>query len=242
MGWRGAIVGTLLFLLRFWRSWWWDWSHSVTTRHRIPLSKLDITGASATYARFYEPSDTKCLPALLRRLNIQYSEFVFIDLGAGQGKAMLLAAEFPFKHVLGVEISQMLSKQARTNCASFRDKKQACKNLEVRCGDAAEFIFPKLPLVINMFNPFSEEIISRMLVNLVQSISMRPREVFLIYYNPLHSPAIQSCGAFELCFEGVDEWDYRKLRYKVFRAAKSELNDAATGRLARLKSDPIRGV
>jgi hypothetical protein len=239
MGLRGAIVGTLLFLLRFWRSWWWDRSHNVTTRHRIPLSDLDITGPSATYARFYEPSDTKCLPALLRRLNIQYSEFVFIDFGAGQGKTMLLAAEFPFKRVLGVEISPMLSKQARANCESFRGKRQACNSLEVRCGDAAEFTFPNVPLVIYMFNPFSEEIISRMLMNLAQSISMRPREVFLIYYNPLHCHAIQSCRAFELCFEGTDEWDYRKLRYNVFRATKSGLSDAAAGRLARLKSDPI---
>ena len=152
---------------------------------------------------------------------------------------MLLAAEFPFKRVLGVEISPMLSKQARANCESFRGKRQACNSLEVRCGDAAEFTFPNVPLVIYMFNPFSEEIISRMLMNLAQSISMRPREVFLIYYNPLHCHAIQSCRAFELCFEGTDEWDYRKLRYNVFRATKSGLSDAAAGRLARLKSDPI---
>jgi len=240
LGLRGAIVGTLLFLLRLWRSWWWDWSHNVTTRHRIPLSKLDITGPSATYARFYEPSDTKCLPALLRRLNIQYSEFVFIDFGAGQGKTMLLAAEFPFKRVLGVEISPMLSRQARANCESFRGKRQA-NSLEVQCGDVAEFIFPNVPLVIYMFNPFSEELIPRMLMNVAQSISMWPREVFLIYYNPLHSHAIQGCRAFELCFEGTDEWDYRKLRYNVFRATKSRLNDAGTGQfVAEKRSDKCR--
>ena len=217
MGLRRVIAGTFLFVLRFWRSWWWDWSHNVTTRHRIPLSKLDITGPSVNDARFYEPSDTKCLPVLFRRLNIQYSEFVFVDFGAGQGKTMLLAAEFPFKHILGVEISPMLSNQARANCESFRGKRQACKSLEVRCEDAAEFVFPNVPLVVYMFNPFGEQILSRMLTNLLQSIHTWPREVFLIYYNPLHSHAIQACGAFELFLEGTDEWDYRKLRYNVFR-------------------------
>jgi hypothetical protein len=172
-------------------------------------------------------------------LNIRYGNFVFIDFGAGQGKTMLLAAEFPFKHVLGVEISPALSKQARANCESFRSNRQACKNLEVQCGDAAEFVFPNVPLVIYMFNPFSEEIVSQLLMNLAQSISMQPREVFVIYYNPLHRHAIQACPAFALCFEGTDEWDYRKLRYNVFCATKSGLNDTATGRHARPKSDPL---
>ncbi len=69
-----------------------------------------------------------------------------------------------------------------------------------------------------MFNPFGEEIISRVFVNLVESIRRQPRAVLLIYYNPSHRQVIERDGAFELFLEGTDEWDYRKLRYRVYRA------------------------
>jgi hypothetical protein len=218
MGWRAAIAGTLLFGWRQWRSWWWDWSHHVTTRHRLPLSKLNLAGPSAGHARFYEASDTKCLPHLLQKLDIPFSESVFIDFGAGKGKAMFLAAGFPFKRIVGVELSPLLSAIAERNGRTFKSKNLACKELEVLCEDAAEFVFPNTPLVIYMFNPFGEEIISRVFISLVESIRRQPRAVLLIYYNPSHRHVIERDGAFELFLEGTDEWDYRKLRYRVYRA------------------------
>jgi hypothetical protein len=222
-GWLSTISGTLLFILKLVRSWWWDWTHNVTTRHKVPVPNLGILGPSAAHAVFYEASDATLLTRLLRGLNIPYSEYVFVDLGAGKGKCLLLAAEFPFKKILGLEISPTLSSLARQNCQTFRSHRlpaRTARCFEVLCGDAVEFTFPNVPLVIYLFNPFSAEILSHVLTNLVQSINQCSREIFLIYYNPLHSRVIESSHAFELLLAGTDKWDYRdpKLRYKVFRA------------------------
>ena len=47
-------------------------------------------------------------------------EFTFVDLGAGMGRAMLLASEYPFRAVLEVEINATLARIARKNAAHWR--------------------------------------------------------------------------------------------------------------------------
>jgi hypothetical protein len=218
MGWRSTISGAVLFGLRLGRSLRWDWQHNVTTRHRIPRSKLDLSGPSALEAQFYEASDTKCLPRLLRKLDISYQDWTFVDLGAGKGKTMFLASAFPFARILGVELSPILASVAEKNCQTFKGTSGASNRLEIRCEDAADFIFPNEPLVIYMFNPFGEEVLARVLANLERSTQQQPRPVFLIYYNPSHSKVLHASSELELFLEGTDEWDYRKLRYEVYRS------------------------
>jgi SAM-dependent methyltransferase len=220
MGWRSAVAGTALFAARMLRLWWWDRTHRVTTRHRLALSALDIAGPVAEHAQFYEGSDTKCLPRLLGRLTIPYAEYVFIDIGTGKGTPLFLAADFPFKRVVGLEASPALADLARRNCATFRSNRQACHDIDVLCEDAAEFTFPDAPLVIYMFNPFDGVVLSQVLANLERSLRLHPRDAFLIYYNPSHAAVLDRSSAFTLLFEGADAWDYRRLHYKVYRASR----------------------
>ena len=44
----------------------------------------------------------------------------FVDVGAGMGRAMLLAAELPFRAVIGVELNPALVRIARRNLAVWR--------------------------------------------------------------------------------------------------------------------------
>ena len=46
--------------------------------------------------------------------------FTFVDLGAGMGRAVLLASEFPFREAVGVELHQTLAGIARKNAARWR--------------------------------------------------------------------------------------------------------------------------
>ena len=46
--------------------------------------------------------------------------FTFVDVGAGMGRAVLLAAELPFKAVVGVELNPTLAGIARRNAAMWR--------------------------------------------------------------------------------------------------------------------------
>ena len=159
-GWRSTLWGGLLYLLRRTKSWAYDVAHGVSTRRRVPVSRLDLTGEAAHYALSYEPSDSGFLRTALRSLDIHYEEFAFVDLGAGKGRSLLVAAEFPFRKIWGAELSPRLSEIARRNCRAFRSKKQACGSFEIVCGDAAQFSFPEDPLVIYLFNPFGARILA----------------------------------------------------------------------------------
>jgi SAM-dependent methyltransferase len=226
-GWRAAIRASFLYAPKLVRLWWWDRVHNVSTRHKAPLESLGLEGPSATHAAPYEASDSTLLPRLLRTLDLDYPRFAFIDLGCGKGQAVLMATEFPFEQVLGVELSPRLADMARANCATFRSARQRCHDVRIICGDATDCSFPRTPLLIYLFNPFGEVVVRAVVANLARSLVEQPREVVVIYHNPNHAHVIDGSGAFELISSGRDEWDHRKLRYQVFRA-KTPIDSQST--------------
>lgn len=68
-------------------------------------------GSSAIAARFR---------ALMASLSAPVDELTFVDLGAGKGRAMLLASELPFRRIVGVEFSPELCDVARRNLRTNR--------------------------------------------------------------------------------------------------------------------------
>jgi SAM-dependent methyltransferase len=205
------------FLVKLARLWWWDITHHVSTRTRVFTGSLGVTGPVADHARPYEASDTTVLPRLLPQLHIRYRDYVFVDLGSGKGQAVFLAAEFPFKRAIGVELSPALHAIARENCGTFRSARQACHCIELICGDAAEFTFPNEPLVIYIFNSFDDVVLSQVLSRLIASIDAHPRDVVMIYHNPQHREVVEASGAFQGILRGTDTRDFRKVGYDVFR-------------------------
>jgi SAM-dependent methyltransferase len=203
--------------------WWWDQTHRVTTRQRVFTSKLGLSGPHAAHATHYEASDTTVLPRLLRRLNLPYKQYVFVDLGAGKGQALFLAAEFPFKRIVGVELSPALHQIGQHNCRTFRSRTQACTMIDLICADAADVEFPSDPLVVYVFNPFDASVLSRVVARLVRSLEDHPREVVLIYHSPRHGGVVESSGAFERILSGTDERDFRNIGYEVFRGIRAQI-------------------
>lgn len=224
------------FFAKLARLWWWDWTHNVSTRSRVFTESLGVTGPSAAHARAYEATDTTVLPRLLEGLRICHSDFAFVDLGAGKGQALFLAAEFPFKRIVGVELSQSLCEIGRRNCRTFRSRTQRCKDIGIICGDAADFTFPDEPLVIYVFNSFDDVVLARVLAHLIKSVEQRPRGVVLIYHNPQHRNVVEAAGIFERVLTGTDEKDFRKVGYEVFRWAGHDVGTVADDchRFARL--------
>ncbi len=113
--------------------------------------------------------------------NIQ--ETTFIDVGAGMGRAMLLAAEMPFRAVLGVELNPTLARIARRNLAWWRTAGRARPPMRLYCGDAAEFAFPSGKCLAFLFNPFGATVMRRVLKNVAKRFVERPGQLDLLYVN-----------------------------------------------------------
>jgi hypothetical protein len=99
------------------------------------------------------------------------------------GRAMLLAAEMPFRTVLGVELNPTLVRIARRNFALWRKARRAQAPMRMVCADAAEFSFPCGPCVAFLFNPFEAAVMRRLLKAIAAQFARRPGELDIFYVN-----------------------------------------------------------
>lgn len=119
-------------------------------------------------------------------------ETTFVDVGAGMGRAMLLAAEMPFREVAGIELNPKLVRVARANLAVWRRTGRARSAMRLVCGDAVDFAFPAGPCVAFMFNPFGATVMQRMLRSVAQGFGQRPGELDLVYVNNEQEGVLES--------------------------------------------------
>lgn len=110
-------------------------------------------------------------------------ETTFVDIGAGMGRAALLAAELPFQQVIGVELHPTLVRIARRNLSVWRKNERDRCPMKVIAADAVDFVFPAGPCIAFLFNPFGATVMRRWLRSMGKTFASRPRELDLLYVN-----------------------------------------------------------
>jgi len=118
------------------------------------------------------------------KIDIDFERFTFIDLGAGKGRILLLASNFPFERVLGVEFVPELQAIAQRNISVYQPVTRQCGDVQCILSDVQDFSFPPVPLVIFMWHPFVGPVFERVMTNLDESLRKEPREVYLVYLKP----------------------------------------------------------
>lgn len=129
-------------------------------------------------------------------------EFTFLDIGAGMGRALLLAAEMPFREVVGVELNPTLVRIARRNLAAWCAAGRARTAMRVACADAAEFKLPAGPCVLFLFNPFGALVMRRLLARAAATFAGRPGELDLLYVNNEQEGVLEEQRGFTRLFLG----------------------------------------
>ena len=181
--------------------WWFDMSRRVQTSGLVqrPRTTGQIVGEIRD-SHMYGPVRVANAHLALRDLPIggaqnaggrDYSKYTFIDVGSGKGRVLFVAAEYPFRKVIGVEFSNALHDDAVANLKRYKFPKRRCADIEPVHADAREFEFPNGNLVIYLFNPFGEEVMERMLENLKGSLERHPRHVIVVMLWPEHSDVVE---------------------------------------------------
>jgi len=175
-----------------------DAEHRVTTEALVFLSELDpdAVGPSLEFATHYEPTPVAQAEALLDASPLAPNRATFVDVGAGMGRVVLLAARRPFRAVIGVEISPALVEIARENLATAHDPHRVAPDVKMIYADAAGFEFPRGDLVIFMYNPFRGPVLDRVLANV--RTTPEERNVVLLYHTPVERETIDASEAFDL--------------------------------------------
>lgn len=109
--------------------------------------------------------------------------YTFLDLGAGMGRAMLLASEHAFRAVIGVEFHPTLARIARRNLAAWRAAGRSLAPMRMYCRDAVEHPMPRGHCVVFLFNPFGGPVLRRLLARWRRAFARRPGQLDILYVN-----------------------------------------------------------
>jgi SAM-dependent methyltransferase len=174
----------------------YDWEHRVNTTSAAVGWRERLLGV---FHSPYQPTESplfhEMLEALRQQIHSDFHDFVFVDLGSGKGRTLLMASDYPFRRIVGVELLPALHRAAEENLSKYRSESQKCFALESVCADATEFRFPDEPTVLYLFNPFPEAGLRRMMANLERSLRECPRVVCVLYHNLLLEHVLDESAA-----------------------------------------------
>jgi len=161
----------------------WDREHGVETAGELQLDAAGVPQADVARGNgVYRPLTEKLFRAAIASIGIDAAKFTFVDIGSGKGKVLFMAADLPFKHIVGIEYAAGLHEVAVRNVASYRSAAQKCRSIEPVHADALTHALPDGPLVLFIFNALAKEIMRGLLKKLDHDATA-PRPLILIYTN-----------------------------------------------------------
>ncbi len=172
----------------------YDWDRRVDTTSATIDWRTRLLGV---FLSPYQPTEPALFHEMLSSLSIPFPEFTFIDLGSGKGRTLLMAADYPFRKIIGVELLPELHQIAEANLRAYSHPNQRGFAVESICADARDFEFPAEPTVLYLFNPLPQAGLARVVENLRRSLQLHPRPVFVLYHNPEHDPLFAKNPSFK---------------------------------------------
>jgi hypothetical protein len=127
-------------------------------------------------------------------------------MGSGKGRALLVASEFAFAKIVGVELSSHLHRIAAENIRRYSPETQQCRAFELHCMDVVDYDYGPEPPVLFLFDPFGRETVRSVVANLEASLRAKPREAFVVYIYPQFEDVLQSSGVLRKVREGGPRW------------------------------------
>jgi SAM-dependent methyltransferase len=182
----------------------YDFDHSVDTTRANVGFRAQLTAALSGHqyfptepwlfeqimqavARSIQPSAVSNQPSQAPErtaLKTGLEDFTFVDLGSGKGRVLLMAAQYGFKKIIGVEYMPEWHHVAEENIRKFVAEHKIDAAIQTLCMDALDFDFPAGPLVLYLFNPFPEPILAAVLERLRESLLKNPRPLIVAYRYP----------------------------------------------------------
>jgi SAM-dependent methyltransferase len=161
-----------------------DARYGIDTRQGDGAYLQQLSTDSAQFAVPYEAVQVFMFRRMLGELNLNCRDYVFVDLGSGKGRALLLAARAGFAEVIGVEFAPEIHRDALANVAAFTRKDDAGRRIRLVCQDAADYELPAQNLVLFLYNPFFGEVMEAVASKVAHFLEEFEYDLVLLYRNP----------------------------------------------------------
>ncbi|MBN4062197.1 class I SAM-dependent methyltransferase [Bacteroidales bacterium AH-315-I05] len=163
------------------------------------LKELKTLGNNADRGVYYQGTNYRYFKKTMQKVIVNFSESTFIDFGCGKGKALIMAGEYGFKKIIGVEFAKELYDICLQNIEKIKPK-VAPKNFEILHEDATEFEIPNDVNVFFFNNPFDYDLTEEVVKKMDLSLQANPRKIYVIYFSPLHKAVFEKRN-YEQVFE-----------------------------------------
>lgn len=148
----------------------------ITTLQEVGVAKNDLFD--------YMPLGYYAIWSALKMLPVNKEECTFIDFGCGKGRAVAAAATYPFRRVIGIDLSEQLIAAAENNIKRLQHKR--ANRIDLYNIDATKYVLPDEVNVVYFFNPFQGEVLQTVIKNIYASLLRSPRQIYIIYFNKIH--------------------------------------------------------
>jgi SAM-dependent methyltransferase len=181
-----------------------DWRYKVRTSGYVPLASTSFDPVRLRDATQYRPANAWGFRRLLRELALP-RHLRFVDLGCGLGRICILAGEYGFRTVTGVDLAPELCAQAWENVAHCRAAASMRSRINILEMDALAYCANTDEDVFFMFCPFSSELLRQVLEKLIERSGQKPLTV--IYSEKMmlagsHTREISELGALRKVYDG----------------------------------------
>ncbi len=159
----------------------YDRRHGVDTCGMISAGNVPTDSTSHSSGNEYKPSPVKALRVMFSHVLGDLQDYTFLDYGCGKGRALLVAAELPFRRVIGIEYSGPLAEIAKANLSTFKNGVLRCEEIEVLHLDAMSFDPRSDPTVYLFFSPFRNPVLQSVLDRITAAYYRSPHAIVILY-------------------------------------------------------------
>jgi 16S rRNA G966 N2-methylase RsmD len=190
-----GIIGSLKMLFSFIVDYCFDIKNGTDTFWRVNLDEFEISDEQRDRGQGYQPTHAFPLRKLFGKLMIPSGK-VLVDFGSGKGRVLLIASEYGFKEVRGIELSSELCDIARKNVSVYKEKIKTETICTILNTDVLDYQVKDDEDVFYMYNPFDDYVVTRVMEKINESYSNHKRKIWIIYRNAVHDEIIKSSKNF----------------------------------------------
>lgn len=178
--------------------------YGIDTTGADELTSLAERGIDTTHATIYMPASYDLLEISFDQLQAE-PILHLIDFGCGRGRVLCVAACQGVPKLTGMDISKEFCDEASKNLQIVtRDNAEI--QFKIINNDAFYFNVPHDADCLFFFNPFDEILMSGVVENVLESLREKPRQMRIVYFNPLHKKLFTDRGFKEI-------FHVKKLKY-----------------------------
>jgi len=190
-----------------------DQTHGVDTSGLLPAAHLLTGHPNDEHVTAYYGVAPSILRALIDRWRETVpprpiSSYTFVDIGAGKGRGLLVASQYRFKRIVGVELNPALAALARQNAAQWTRAHAADPTapplapIAVLEQDALDLTLPATATLLFLFHPFEAPVLRQLLDRIAAQLDAQPRPLDLLYVNAECADVLERHPRFQRLFRG----------------------------------------